>query len=309
MSYPSPVEQHTLTESAARIPWKNAIGLSAAILVAAIFLVSGLWKILDPFSAAERMIQSLIPAALSMPAALAAGIAETFTGVLLLIPRYRRWGAWIAVLMLLAFMIYIGILYNRLLGDDCNCFPWIRRIVGPMFFLTDALMVLAALGAAVWSRKPAGLRLPAVILTGVIVFASGAYVVNATARSGLAAPATIIVDGESRSLGAGRFVLYFFDPECSHCLMVAREMSRQQWRYTEIIAVPTSQPQFAQAFLADAGLKVRVSPDAALLRQTFKFTDAPYAVVLSQGRQVAAFNSGQLESAVYPALRQLGFIS
>lgn len=45
---------------------------------------------------------------------------ETLTGILLLIPRYRRWGAWLAAVMLIAFMVYIGVLYDRLLGDDCN---------------------------------------------------------------------------------------------------------------------------------------------------------------------------------------------
>ncbi len=291
-----------------RAAWKSAAGLSSAVLLAAIFLVSGLWKVLDPFSAAERMIQSLVPAALSMPVVLAAGIFETFTGVLLLIPRYRRWGAWLGGIMLVAFMIYIGVLYNRLLGEDCNCFPWIRRIVGPVFFITDALMVVLAIGASVWSRRPSGLRAPALVLAGVAVFAFAAYGVRAASRSGLEAPSPIVVDGRPRSLGSGRFILYFFDPECTHCLMVAQEMSRQQWRYTEIIALPTSQPQFAREFLKHAGLAAGVSPDAALLRGTFKFTDPPYAVALSHGRQVAAYNSGELESAVYPSLRQLGFI-
>ncbi|HOK47562.1 MAG TPA: hypothetical protein PLK67_16585, partial [Bryobacteraceae bacterium] len=96
-------------------------------------------------------------------AAIGVGTAETFIAVLLLIPRYRRWGAWLAGLMLVAFMIYIGVLYDRLLGDDCNCFPWIRRVVGPMFFITDGAMLLPAIGAAVWSRRPRRLRTPALV--------------------------------------------------------------------------------------------------------------------------------------------------
>jgi uncharacterized membrane protein YphA (DoxX/SURF4 family) len=288
--------------------WKSGAGLLSAIVLALIFLVSGLWKVLDPFSAAERMIQSLVPASLSMPAALAAGIFETFAGVLLLTPRYRRWGAALAGAMLIAFMIYIGAFYNRLLGDDCNCFPWIRRVVGPVFFITDALMLVPALGAAFWSRKPSGLRIPAVVLALVAVFSLSVYGIRAAGRTGLRAPDSIAVDGQRFSLGAGRILLYFFDPECSHCLTVAREMSRQQWQHTEIIAVPTVNPQFAGAFLRDAGLQARVSSDSALLRKTFTFTDPPYAVALFQGRQAASFNSGELERAVYPALKRLGFI-
>lgn len=299
--------QDTSTTSAAN-RWRNATGLSSGVLLAVVFLVSGLWKVLDPFSAAERMVQALIPDALGMPAAIGVGTAETFIAVLLLIPRYRRWGAWLAGLMLVAFMVYIGALYDRLLGDDCNCFPWIRRVVGPMFFISDAAMLLLAFGAAIWSRRPRGLRNPALVLAGVTVFALGSYWVNASVRSGIRAPDSIVVDGQQRSLGSGRYFLYFFDPECSHCLTVARELGRQQWRDAEIIAIPTVNPQFARAFLDDAGLKAGISPDAGLLRKTFTFTDSPYGVALSLGRQVGAYNSGELERAVVSSLRQLGFI-
>jgi uncharacterized membrane protein YphA (DoxX/SURF4 family) len=288
--------------------WRKAAGHFAGVLLAAVFLVSGLWKVLDPFSAAERMVQSLIPVGLSMAAAVSTGVAETFVGVLLVVPRYRRWGAWLAGLMLVAFMIYMGALYDRLLGDDCNCFPWIRRVVGPVFFLTDATMLVLAAGAAVWSRRPHGLRLPALVLAAAAVFALASYGVNAATRSGIKAPDAIIVDGQPRTLGSGRFFLYFFDPECSHCLVVARELGRQQWRYAEIIAVPTANPQFARSFLDDAGLKVGISPDAGLLQKAFTFGDPPYGVALSQGRQVGAYNSGELEQTVYPSLRQLGFV-
>jgi len=295
-------------ESAAEPQWKSLAGWASAILLSAIFLVSGLWKLLDPYSAAERMIQSLIPARLSMPVAIGAGTAETFAGVLVLFPRWRRWGAILGGVMLIAFMIYIGVLYNRLLGDDCNCFPWIRRVVGPVFFITDALMVVLAIGAAVWARRPRGLRVPALMLAGVTAFAFASYGVRTAQRTGLEAPASIIADGREQPLRAGHFVLFFFDPECSHCAMVAREMSRQQWRYTDVIAIPTSQPQWADQFLKDTGLKAKVSPDAAKLREIWKFTDAPYVVALSQGRQVAAFNSGELESTFYDTLRNLNFI-
>ncbi len=288
--------------------WKDAAGLVSAILLALIFLVSGLWKALDPFSAAERMVQSLIPPALAMIAAVGVGAAETFTGVLLLMPRYRRWGAWLAGLALAAFMIYIGVLYDRLLGDDCNCFPWIQRVVGPMFFITDAAMLLLAVGAGVWSRRPHGLRIPALLLAGVAVFALASYGVNAGLRSGAKAPDSIVVEGQERVLGTGRYFLYFFDPECSSCLTVALELGRQQWLDTEVIAIPTANPQFGRAFLDDAGLQVGMSLDAAVLRDAFPFTDPPYGIALSEGRQVEAYNSGQLEHSVIGSLRQLGFI-
>ena len=110
--------------------WKSRAGAVSAVILSLLFFASGIWKLTDLDATAERMVQSLIPVALSVPAAIAVAIAETFTGVLLLIPRFRRWGSWIAGLMLIAFMIYIGVLYDRLTGEDCNCFPWIQRVVG-----------------------------------------------------------------------------------------------------------------------------------------------------------------------------------
>ncbi len=54
-------------------------------------------------------------------------VAETTAGVLILVPRFRKWGAWLASLLLLVFMVYIGIRYNALIGRDCSCFPWVKR--------------------------------------------------------------------------------------------------------------------------------------------------------------------------------------
>src|SRR5262249_43779016 len=76
--------------------WKTWINNSAAALTAAIFLIAGLWKITDAPGAAVRLAQAKVPQELSLAAALILGIIETFGGVLVLVPRFRRWGAAIA---------------------------------------------------------------------------------------------------------------------------------------------------------------------------------------------------------------------
>jgi uncharacterized membrane protein YphA (DoxX/SURF4 family) len=285
------------------------MGHGSAVLLSLLFLASGLWKILDLNSAAERMVQSLVPVALSLPVAVAVGVAETFAAALLLWPGFRRWGAWLASAMLVVFMAYVGWFYGRLLGEDCNCFPWIRRVVGPGFFAGDAGMLALALLAGWQSCKPRNWRAAAGVLGGILVFALGSHAVATASRARISAPATILVRGTPYRLDHGRVLLYFFDPECSHCLMVARKMSRQVWSSAEIVAVPTAQPQFARDFLRDAGLGAVIASDSERLRATFRFTDPPYAVALVSGRQVAAFNSGQLgEESYYETLRKLGFI-
>ncbi len=49
-------------------------------------------------------------------------------------PRFRRWGAWLTGLLLVAFMLYIGYYYNVLRGAECSCFPWLKRAVGLWVF-------------------------------------------------------------------------------------------------------------------------------------------------------------------------------
>jgi uncharacterized membrane protein len=291
-------------------PWQRRASLVSALFLSALFLVSGLWKLLDLPSATERMIQSLIPVPLALAAAIGVGAAETFAGILLLLPRFRRWGAWIAAAMLAAFIVYIGVLYDRLVGDECNCFPWIQRVVGPIFFIGDAVMLALAVMAGLWSQSPRGYRAAAWILAGVTAFSLSSYAVSEHRRSQSAAPASIAVDGKPLALRHGRVLLYFFDPECSHCYMVAKRMAKQKWlNNARVIGVPTAQPQFARGFLDDAQLRAGISPDAAVLRRAFPFTDPPYGVALHNGRIAGRYNSGQLEAdAFYASLRELGFI-
>jgi uncharacterized membrane protein YphA (DoxX/SURF4 family) len=296
--------------AAAGLPrWKVITGHFCAILLCLLFLASGLWKLLDPLSASERMVQSLVPASLSLPAAAIVGIGETFAALLLLFPRFRRWGALLAGLMLIVFTLYVGLNYEQLLGDDCNCFPWIRRIVSPLFFVGDFVMLILAVLAGWWSKKPQGMRAAALLLAPVMALAFVCLGVAEYGQAGIRAPETILVEGQPHSLQSGRILLFFFDPECSHCDSVARAMARQSWTGGAIIAVPTAQPQFARDFLKDTGINARISSDADLLRETFKFNDSPYAVALVDGEQKAAFNSGELEDAgTFKTLLGLGFI-
>src|SRR5579862_1266974 len=125
-------------------PWKSVVSHIAAFAVAALFISAGVWKITDPFGWSRMLEQLLVPYQFSLPITLVLAVTETFAGTLILVPRFRRWGAWIAAALLVAFMIYIGFNYSALLGKDCSCFPWVKRTIGPAFFPEDAAMLLAA---------------------------------------------------------------------------------------------------------------------------------------------------------------------
>ena len=286
--------------------WKAWLCTLSAFLLALMFLVSGLWKITDPLAAAVRMTQALVPAALSLPAALAFGISETFAGVLLLVPRLRRWGAWIAGLLLLAFMAYMGWFYNTLSGEECNCFPWIKRVVGPAFFIGDAIMLLLALAAGWWGRPSEGRRSAAVVLGAVCVFAAVSYGVSVVRQTSLQAPRFITVEGKPFALREGRVFLYFFNPECIHCDHAARDLAKLDWGGTKVVGVPTQMPQFGPEFMSSTSLRGVLTSDAEPLRKIFSFTDVPYGVALENGHLRAAV---RVFDTTEPAqsLRKLGF--
>lgn len=287
--------------------WKSALSTASALLLAAVMLVAGVWKCSDPIAAAARLHQALVPAALSVPAAIALGIAEAFAGVLLLVPRFRRWGAWLSGALLVVFLAYIGINYGALRGEECNCFPWIKRAVGPGFFAGDLVMLALAVAAARWAPPAAGKRGAAIVLGAVSVFALASYGMHLAKIGTVKAPETILVEGQPVALHEGRVLVYFFDPECTHCLFAAKELASFRWKNIRIIAVPTARPEFAAQFLADTGLKAAVSTDVAKLRQSFAFGDPPYAVALENGRQIAAITVFEGE-ALRNALKQAGFV-
>lgn len=270
-------------------------------------LVPGIWKLTDPVGASTRLHQALVPASLSLATALGLGVAETFAGVLLLVPRFRRWGAWLSGLLLIAFMIYMAVNYTALSGEECNCFPWIKRAVGPAFFIGDAIMLVLAVLAWQWARRSENVRSAALVLAAVCVFAGVCYGVRVTQQGLVRAPSTITVDGQPYSLDEGRILLYFFDPECTHCYLAAQGMSSFKWNEVKVIGVPTERPEFAPQFMKDTGLQAAISSDIAKLREKFSFGDPPYAVALEHGQQAAAMTVFEGDEPKV-SLKQIGFI-
>ncbi len=287
--------------------WKTALSAFSALLVGVLFVVAGTWKITDPFGASVRLAQAQVPHSVSLPSAILLGVAETYAGVLLIVPRFRRWGAWLTGLLLVAFVIYIGANYGVLRGEECNCFPWVKRAVGPAFFIGDFIMLLLAFLAGLWTRPSESRRSAVLVLAAVGVFALVSFGVGAVRQANVSAPAWITADGKPLSLHNGRVFIYFFDPECAHCDDAARRLARHQWRDVTLIAVATAQPQFARDFLASTGFKARVSNDVEQLRAAFSFVDTPYAVALKDGRvkaSITRFDQQEPEAT----LRSLGFL-
>lgn len=288
--------------------WKALFGTLSALCLAILFIASGVWKIMDPFTWRTMVEQLGVPYAFSMPLTIALGVTETLAGALVLVPRFRRWGAWLAIALLIAFMVYMGINYSALAGKDCSCFPWVKRTVGPGFFVGDAIMLALGVVAALWARPPESLRGAFVVLGAISVFAAASFGVNAARLTGTQAPDSITVDGKPYSLERGRVFLYFYDPQCAHCDMAAKKMSKLNWGETRVVAIPTAEPRYAAAFLRDTGLKAGTSLEVKKLKEVFPYRqDPPYGVALDNGRQkgdVSRYDDGEPEST----LRALGMI-
>ena len=288
--------------------WKSAVNWFAAALLAVLFAVSGIWKITYPLDWAVRISELKFPEHLSLAAALVFGIAETLGAALILMPRFRRVGAALIGLLLVGFMIYFAANYNALRGAECSCFPWVKRVVGPGFFVGDgALLALTAM-SWIWARPAHGLRSAGLILGVVVVYALVSYGVAAVRETGTPAPQTVQVNGAPYSLRQGKILLYFFDPECMHCFNAAKKMSHLDWGATKIVAIPVSTPRFAPMFLNETGLKAALSNDVDKLKAVFPYTAVPAGVALENGREKAALTQFEDETEPAATLRKLGFV-
>ena len=240
-------------------------------------------------------------------AALAFGIAETVAAFLVLIPRFRRWGAGLIAILLIGFVGYFAFNYDTLRGAECSCFPWIKRVVGPEFFMVDGAMLVLAFLAGTWSKPARGLGTAFAILGITALFGLGSYRMDVARQTGTKSPDAVRVNGQPYSIRHGKVLLFFFNPGCEHCDNVAKTMSRFNWGATRVVGVPVGLPEDAPRFLEDTGLKAVLTSDFPSLKTTFGYTTYPFAVAVENGREraaIAQFDNDQLSST----LRTMGFI-
>lgn len=283
------VRPFPVLQAGVRPLWQTVLGTLCAVALAALFLSSGVWKLVDPISWSQRLVQALVPHQLALVGAIAVGMTETLGALLVLVPRWRRWGAWICGALLVVFMAYFAVNYRALQGADCSCFPWLKRVVGPGFFASDAAMLLLAVLAGLWSKPSRGVKQAAFVLCGIFVFAGAFYGYQVSRGGGVVAPVQVSVDGKPFPLRSGQVFVFFFDPECAHCNAAAKDFATYHWKSNiNRLSVPTVNPKWAAIFLERTGFESRWTPDQKVLRDAFRFTDPPYAVTLEDGRLVKA---------------------
>lgn len=259
-------------------------GTVAAVVMALLWFSAGFWKLTDIAGWQLKLTQLLVPVHLSLAGTLGVGVSEVFAGILLLRPSWRRWGGLLSAGLLVAFMGYMGINYQTLQGEDCSCFPWLERAVGPAFFWSDAAMLAVSLVAVRCSPKPSGLRSAGAAALAVAAFAGVMLGVDRLGpQPEVHVTQTVTTDGGPIDLQEGSTFLFFFNPSCLHCLHAGQTMAKYDWN-ARVLGIPTQDPDWGPGFLQDAGLQgVRLSPDIDTLRDSFEFQDVPFGAVVREG--------------------------
>ena len=120
--------------------------LLARIVLAVVFLVAGIGKLLDLKGSKSAMLGFGLPESLASPAAIALPIVELLAAILLIPARTAWWGALLAFLLLAAFVA--GIAYNMKKGraPDCHCFGQIHsEPAGPRTLVRNGLLGIVSL--------------------------------------------------------------------------------------------------------------------------------------------------------------------
>lgn len=105
-------------------PWLRQLGyIALSVVLGVVFIYAGALKLHDPWRFADAIYAfRLLPRELIIPLALTLPPVEIFAGLLLIIGRPRRLGAFAVLLMTLVFAAAIASALARGLIINCNCF-------------------------------------------------------------------------------------------------------------------------------------------------------------------------------------------
>jgi hypothetical protein len=291
------------------VKWRRTIAAVSGILLGIVFLVSGGWKVLDPFKTGEVLVQAQVPAGLGVVGAASLGTLELLAAFLLFHPRFRRWGGVLGSGLMVFFIGWVAFYYHALAGQECGCFPLIKRTVGPNFFVGDGIMLLLGLAAFAWSPRVRNFRVPVAVFASLALIAGLSFGANARERSHVQVPTPVVVDGKPVNLAEGKVFIFFYDPSCMHCDAAAKFMSKLNWGDTKVVSIPTINPQWAASFLHDTKLKASTSLELDKLKKAFPFVDPPYGVALEDGMVKGRYGQEQFVPPLPQAdLQKLGLL-
>ncbi len=128
----------------------NFVLVLGRILLAGVFVVAGLAKLVDRAGSRQALRDFGVPAAVAAPLGVTLPLAELVVGVALLPVATAWWGALGALAFLLVFVAGIG--YNLARGrtPDCHCFGQLHSAPAGWSTLTRNAVLAALAGLVVW---------------------------------------------------------------------------------------------------------------------------------------------------------------
>src|SRR5215207_5423882 len=124
----------------------DALLLVARLILAAVFVVSGVSKLFDLSGSQSAMRAFGVPERFTRAGGIALPIAEIVIAVLLIPVSTARWGALLALILLAVFIA--GISYNLSRGRkfDCHCFGQLTSSeIGPSTLIRNVVLGVVAL--------------------------------------------------------------------------------------------------------------------------------------------------------------------
>jgi peroxiredoxin len=123
----------------------EALLLAARLILAAVFLVSGIAKLFDLSGSQAAMRSFGVPESLSRPGGILLPIVELAIAVLLLPVETARWGALLALILLVVFIAGVGYNLSRGRKFDCHCFGQLTTSeIGPSTLVRNAVLAVVA---------------------------------------------------------------------------------------------------------------------------------------------------------------------
>jgi peroxiredoxin len=127
--------------------------LGARLLLAAVFLLAGATKLVDPFGTRKALRDFGVPAMLARPLVLLLPLLELVVAAALIPASLVWYGAWGALVLLTLFLLAVGVAMARGRKPDCHCFGQLHSApLGRPTLIRNA--VLAACAGWLVSRGP-----------------------------------------------------------------------------------------------------------------------------------------------------------
>ncbi|MFF4729611.1 MauE/DoxX family redox-associated membrane protein [Streptomyces mirabilis] len=293
--------------------------LAARLVLAAVFGVAGIAKLMDREGLPRAIASFGLPARTGKPLGYLLVSYEFATALALIVNPWARIGALGALGLLLTFCLTIVVSIARGRAPDCHCFGGLRATpVGWATLARNGLLAATAGFVATDGRAPW-------FFTGLGTIAATCWVVLGLKRSGKVRPG-MVTPGFSLPDATGQLwtldklfaaahqplLLLFTDHACGACDALLPQVARWQQAYAErlTIAIVNGGPAAdSVAFSREHGLRNLLVDEGRMLLTTYGLTATPSAMLIDADRILAAApaaGSAEIADLVTRALQPRG---